>query len=253
MKYKVFLSPTKNLNNLPFRDKIASIPHFLKEANYLVQRLKHKKPNDLIKLMSVSDEIANTTYDRFQTWDTDFSENSFYAIKMYAGEAFKAFDFETLNKIYHRKLQDSLFILSGLYGVLKPFDLVHPYRLEIGLPFSPSAQHKNLYSFWESKILNFLKVNLKKDDIIVNLASKEYYKVLNINKLPFHVVTPQFKEYNNGSHKMVMMYAKNARGKMARYIIENEIKIEDDLKKYNLDGYHFDEKLSTSTDWLFVR
>jgi cytoplasmic iron level regulating protein YaaA (DUF328/UPF0246 family) len=146
-----------------------------------------------------------------------------------------------------------LFILSGLYGILKPFDIITPYRLEIGLSFAPSHEKKNLYAFWQEKIHQYLMSNLVENDVLVNLTSQEYAKVLDFKNLGFRRITPNFKEFNNGNYKMVMMYAKNARGKMARYILDNDIQNDEDLKRFQVDGYSFDEKNSSHSEWLFVR
>ncbi len=254
MSYKVFLSPTKNINPTPKRYEIVSTPCFNEEAKYLVDQLKTKTTNELVELMHISKELANLTYERFQNWKMN-PENalSFHAITMYAGEAFKAFDFESLERNNYMKLQHNLFILSGLYGILKPFDIVSPYRLEIGLPFAPSNLKKNLYVFWQEKIHQFLTSNLVENDVLVILASQEYAKVLDFKNLGFRTITLNFKEYNDGNYKMVMMYAKNARGKMARYILDNDIQNDKDLKRFQVDGYSFDEKNSSHSEWLFVR
>jgi cytoplasmic iron level regulating protein YaaA (DUF328/UPF0246 family) len=123
----------------------------------------------------------------------------------------------------------------------------------MGLSFSPSKEYKNLYTFWSDRILEYLKNELAKNDVIINLASQEYSSVIDFKKISRRVITPYFKEFKNGKNTMVMMFAKNARGKMARFIIENEIENEAYLKSYNIDGYAFDESLSTSNDWVFVR
>ncbi len=254
MSYKVFLSPTKNINSLPFRYEVVSNPYFRKEAKYLVDQLKKKKLSELVELMHISEELAKLTYERFNKWKMNPEDAlSFHAIEMYAGEAFKAFDFQSIESNNYTKLQNNLFILSGLYGILKPFDIVSPYRLEIGLSFAPSAEKKNLYAFWQEKIHKYLMSNLIENDVLVNLASQEYAKVLDFKNLGFRKITPNFKEFNSGNYKMVMMYAKNARGKMARYIIENDIKDDEDLKCFQVDGYTFDEKKSSHSEWLFVR
>lgn len=254
MSYKVFLSPTKNINPTPYRYEIVSDPYFRKEAKYLVDQLKTKKTTELVELMNISEELAKLTHERFKKWKMN-PENalSFHAISMYAGEAFKAFDFESIDRNNYTILQNNLFILSGLYGILKPFDIVSPYRLEIGLSFAPSVEKKNLYAFWQEKIHWYLMSHLVENDVLVNLASQEYAKVLNFKNLGFRTITPNFKEFNDGNYKMVMMYAKNARGKMARYILDNDIQNDEDLKRFQVDGYSFDEKNSTLSEWLFVR
>jgi len=253
MSCKVLLAPTKSTHLSPKRFQIISTPYFLAEANFLVEQLKLKEPHDLAKLMKISGEIATLTYQRFQKWKIIHGELSFHAIQMYAGEAFKAFDLDSLDEKLYPNLQDSLLIFSGLYGILRPFDLVYPYRLEMGLTYSPSDVNRNLYSFWQDKIQDYFKVNVCKSDLIINLASIEYSKVLDFKKLSSRSITPIFKEYKNGELKMVMMHAKNARGKMARFILENDIKSDEELKNFQQDGYSFDQKRSTPSEWLFIR
>jgi cytoplasmic iron level regulating protein YaaA (DUF328/UPF0246 family) len=143
--------------------------------------------------------------------------------------------------------------LSGLYGILKPFDLISPYRLEMGTKFSPNSKSKNLYEFWSDKVTNYLLDELESDEPIINLASIEYSKVINFKRIPNLTITPIFKEFKNGKYSIVMMYAKHQRGKMARYLIDNALKSVDELKIYNLDDYSFDGKLSTEKEWVFVR
>jgi cytoplasmic iron level regulating protein YaaA (DUF328/UPF0246 family) len=254
MIYKVFLAPTKIINPLATEHQIISIPVLSEEAEYLVNELKTKRVEELSKMMKISIEVARINMDRFKKWRKSTGENEeYHAIQMYAGEAFKAFDYKSLDERFHQKMQATLFILSGLYGVLKPFDLIYPYRLEMGLNYSPSKQHRNLYNYWNEKLVSYFDHQLKKDDVIINLASQEYTKAVDLNKLGRRVITPHFKEFKNGNYTMVMMFAKKARGKMARFIVENEINRDEDLKLYCLDGYSFSESLSTENDWLFIR
>ena len=142
---------------------------------------------------------------------------------------------------------------SGLYGILKPMDLIYPYRLEMGTKFSCKADQKNLYEFWGNKVTTALKKDLKKDEVLINLASSEYYKVLQTNLIKNKVITPVFKEFKNGSYAVVAMYAKHARGAMARYLIEHNIDSIEELKMYKVDGYQYNDLLSTDKDWVFTR
>ncbi len=254
MKFKILLSPTKNTNSVPIRNRIVSIPMFIQEAEYIVKDLKKMNVDQLAKMMSISTKIAELNIDRFNNWRISCGvDEEFHAIQMYSGEAFKAFDFSSLKDHYHARTQETLFILSGLYGILKPFDLIYPYRLEMGLNYSPNSADRNLYKFWSEKLTQFLDVNLKKDDVIFNLASQEYSNVIDFKKLGRRVITPQFKEFKKNKYSNVSMFSKSARGKMARFIIENDIKQDKDLKSFNLDGYSFSEKLSADNEWVFVR
>ena len=254
MSYKVLLAPTKNIHSIPFRNQIVTVPHFMSEAKSLIDNLKTKSIEELSSLMGISHDMALLNSIRYKQWKKSSDEpTAYHAIQMYAGEAFKAFDFDTIDARLHVKLQQNLFILSGLYGILRPFDLIYPYRLEMGLRFSPSTNFNNLYSFWEEKLGTYFEKLVSKEDVLINLASKEYTKVFDFNKLKYRVITPHFKEYKDGNYQMVMMYAKNARGTMARYVIENNIQSDDDLKRYKLDGYVFNSELSSDMEWFFIR
>jgi cytoplasmic iron level regulating protein YaaA (DUF328/UPF0246 family) len=160
---------------------------------------------------------------------------------------------ETLSPDELNKAQDRLRILSGLYGILKPLDLLVPYRLEMGTKWEVTPKQKNLYSFWGDKLTTYLNNELTDGEVVVNLASNEYAKVIEPKKLSSRIITPVFKEFKNGEYKTVMMYAKHARGKMTRYLIQNELDSIDQLKLYSEDGYLFDANLSTENDWVFVR
>lgn len=254
MNFKIFLSPTKNTNLLSIRQKNFSIPQFLGEAELIVEKLKTKNLEEIANMMAISTKIAQLNLDRFNNWKKSCgSEEEFHAIQMYAGEAFKAFDFQTLDKRSFEKMQESLFILSGLYGILKPFDLIYPYRLEMGLNYSPELGFGNLNQFWSNRLTSYLDESIKMDDVIFNLASQEYSNVIDFKKLGRRIITPHFKELKNEKYSIVSMFSKKARGKMARFLIENELKTIQDLKSYNLDGYSYNEKLSNDNDWVFVR
>jgi cytoplasmic iron level regulating protein YaaA (DUF328/UPF0246 family) len=254
MSYKIIISPTKNLNPAPIRKQIISQPYFIKEAELIANDLKTKTLEELSKLMKISNDIAHLNSNRFKNWKKSSEENrEYHAIQMYSGEVFKAFDFQTFDSNRYEYLQNSLLILSGLYGVLKPFDLIYPYRLEMGLPYSPSKEFQNLYQFWNKKLMNYFQKNLNENDVIINLASLEYTKAISLNNLGFRVISPNFQEFKNGKYSMVTMFSKNARGKMARYILESQFSEIENLKAFNHDGYSYDEKLSTKDNWFFVR
>jgi len=254
MNFKILLAPTKNINPFPIRQEIVSLPFFASEAENIVRDIKTKNAEELSHLMSISHKIAELNLDRFQNWKKSFGgDEELHAIQMYSGEAFKAFDFPTLNSRFHEKTQEKLFILSGLYGILKPFDLVYPYRLEMGLNYSHEARFNNLHKFWSDRITRYLNNSIRSDELIINLASQEYSNVIDFKKVGSRVITPYFKELKKDKFSTVSIFSKNARGKMARFIIENEMKSEQDLKLYNLDGYLFKEELSTDDNWVFVR
>ena len=171
----------------------------------------------------------------------------------FSGEVYRGLDLASLNSEELEIATKSLRILSGMYGILKPNDLIYPYRLEMGTRFSPIEEQKNLYEFWKDKIAKTLKKELEKEEVIVNLASNEYFKAVDIQQIKNRIITPVFKEFKNGKFSIVMMYAKHARGAMARYLIQNQISNIEELKLYNIDGYSFDANQSTENEWVFVR
>jgi cytoplasmic iron level regulating protein YaaA (DUF328/UPF0246 family) len=208
-----------------------------------------------MELMHVSKDIAELNVSRFKNWylSDEPTEDVRPAGFLFAGDVYKGLDIATLSAAELEKAQDRLRMLSGMYGLLRPFDLMYPYRLEMGTSWQLDAKHKNLYSFWGEKLTKQLKKETGKDELIVNLASNEYAKAVQLRDLRRPVITPNFKEFKNGEYKMIMVFAKHARGAMARYLIQNDLETAEDLKAYNVDGYTFDDKQSTETEWMFVR
>lgn len=253
---KILLSPAKSLNSsCPREVSNYTLPSFQKEAAFLVSKLKKMKPEKLVKLMDISSDLATLNANRFSIWEFPSvpTETVFPAVFSFNGEAYRGLDAETFTASELMKAQDRLRILSGLYGILRPMDLLVPYRLEMGTKWEINSKSKNLYAFWGDKLTAFLNDELTEGEVVVNLASTEYAKVIQPKKLAARMITPIFKEYKNGSYKTVMMYAKHARGKMTRYLIKNELSEIDELKLYNQDGYSFDDKQSSENDWVFVR
>ena len=175
------------------------------------------------------------------------------AINAFSGEVYRGLDYKSLNAREKEISNECVFILSGLYGLLKPSDMIFPYRLEMGTKFAPNATSKNLYFFWKQKVNHFLLDSLNKEEIILNLASQEYFKVIDTSIIKNRIISPVFKEYKNGKFTIVMMYAKHARGAMARYLIKNQLNNIDDLKSYSIDSYGFDARQSSKNEWVFVR
>ncbi len=253
---KILISPAKSINegvNIP--DSAYSQPIFQKEAKKLVGKLKKLKAKDIMELMHVSKDIAELNVNRFKNWHlTDEPTDKVKpAGFLFTGEVYRGLDFTSLSDENKVKAQEKLRILSGMYGILKPMDLMYPYRLEMGTSFQLDEKTKNLYQFWGDKLSKELLKETTKEEVIVNLASVEYAKAVNWKNLKRNFVQPNFKEFKNGEYKMVMVFAKQERGAMARFLIENELADIQDLKGYNLNGYSFDEKQSTATDWIFVR
>jgi cytoplasmic iron level regulating protein YaaA (DUF328/UPF0246 family) len=252
---KIILSPAKNINEQIFLNKETSIPIFEKEANILVKDLKKIKKLGLQELMGISNDLAEQNLLRFKQWKKASLDPSsaLMAMRAFSGEVYRGFNIESLDEKHFGKLNEQIRILSGLYGILKPFDLIHPYRLEMGTNYSPKPDQKNLYEFWGDKVTKALKKELSKEEVIINLASSEYSKVIQQKLLKNKIITPVFKEFKEGKYTIVSMYAKHARGAMARYLIETDLNDVENLKLYQTDGYRYDDLQSTATEWVFTR
>lgn len=251
---KIVISPAKSLNfesELP--TKKHTEPNFLKEANTIQKTLKKQKPKQLMDLMSISEKLADLNWERNQVWETPFtSENARPAIFTFDGDVYTGLDAYTIPAEKMDDLQDKLRILSGLYGLLKPLDLMQAYRLEMGTSISIGTK-KNLYEFWKKNITKTLNDELKKDELFLNLASNEYFKAVDTKTLKVPVITPEFKDYKDGKLKMISFFAKKARGLMVRYIIDNNAETIEDLKGFNYEGYAFDANLSKGNTLVFTR
>jgi cytoplasmic iron level regulating protein YaaA (DUF328/UPF0246 family) len=247
MRFKILISPAKNLRKHVFNDHDRlSVPQFLAEAKLVHRSLAKCTHGELVDLMSISAKLASESKQMIKLWDHNFL---YRAVEMFDGEVYRGLAIDTLADEFNDVISDRLRILSGLYGILNPNDLVAPYRLEMKTKL-PVKKAENLYQFWGEKVAKHLK---KDTDVLVNLASDEYSKVV----LPFwdkdKVITPVFMEENEGNPKVVMMYAKNARGKMARFIIEHRIENLSDLQGFDLDGYRFDKERSVENRLVFLR
>ncbi len=255
---KVLLSPAKSLDyNSEINYSNYSIPIFLKESESLAKKMSKNSVNKIAKMMTLSKDLAELNFHRYQNWITpnDLKDSNRQCIFAFAGEVYKGFDAMTLSENQMKLAQDKIRILSGLYGILKPLDLIYPYRLEMGTKWEVTPKSKNLYAFWGTKIIDFLNSEMKNtaDNEIINLASNEYFKAIDLKKNKFKIITPVFKDFKNGEFKTIMMYAKHARGAMARYIVINNINSSEELKLYSIDGYQFDVNQSTENDFVFVR
>lgn len=251
---KLVISPAKSLNfetPLP-TDKITQ-PEFLKQSEHLNKVLKKKSAKALSELMKISKDLGQLNYDRNQEWQLPFTaHNARPAIYAFNGDVYRGLDAYTIpeNNIDH--LQDTVRILSGLYGVLKPLDLIQPYRLEMGTKLTV-GKSKNLYEFWKADITKALNAELKADELFVNLASVEYFKAIDTKALKVPVIHVDFKELKNGSYKTIGIYAKLARGLMTRYIVNENAQTIDDLKAFDLENYRFHEQLSSENNLVFTR
>ena len=250
------LSPAKKLSKECFvkTDRYQS-PQFLKESKGLVKDLKKMTPLDLMSLMGISENLAELNWKRLQQWNETFEpENSREAIFSFMGDTYSGLNAASLSAEDLGFAQDNIRILSGLYGVLRPLDLMKPYRLEMGTKFA-NARGKNLYDYWEDSLSNHIKKELigHKENVVLNCASLEYFKVIDRPSLDTNVITPQFKDMKNGQYKMISFFAKKARGMMARFIIQNRIEHLDDILTFDLGGYSYNKSLSTPNQPVFTR
>jgi cytoplasmic iron level regulating protein YaaA (DUF328/UPF0246 family) len=255
---KVILSPAKSINDqVDFIDIEYSQPIFQEESAQLIKKLSKLSQRQIKKLMSVSDQIAELNYNRFQSWSLPFTkENSKPAAYIFTGAAYQFLDYTSLSKEDQLKGQSKLRVLSGLYGLLKPLDLIQSYRLEMGTKFAVTPKNKNLYLFWGDKLRDTLQaeLDLEKNPILVNAASNEYSKALQLNKLNAKVITTVFKDIaKDGSYKVNMMFAKQARGAMARFVIQNNFENEEGLKTFESNGYYYSPNDSSDTEYVFLR
>lgn len=256
MFMKILLSPAKSLDynqniTTPFTEKA----HFLKEADYLVKKLQKVSKKKLGELMNISENLSDLNHQRYKDWEvpTVLNKNAQPAVTVFTGEAYKGLDVSTFSIKDFENAQKDLLILSGLYGILKPLDLMYPYRLEMGTKFSVTPKTKNLYAYWGSKIAEFINSETKSGEVIINLASNEYFKAIDKKVIKPRIITPVFKDLKGDQFKVIMMYAKHARGAMTRDIILNQYEDIEELKGYNVDGYTFNEEMSTENEWVFVR
>lgn len=249
------ISPAKTLDyESPLATESYSQPDFLDDACELVDQLKSLEPHQISNLMHISDKLGQLNADRYQNWHTPFTPaNARQAILAFKGDVYTGLAAENFSEADFEFAQKHLRMLSGLYGVLKPLDLMQPYRLEMGTKFE-NNRGKDLYGFWGDRITEELnRLLTADDDVLVNLASNEYFKSVRKRSLNGRLVTPQFKDWKNGQYKMISFYAKKARGLMCRFAIENRITQADDLKGFDLEGYRFCAEQSDRDNWLFLR
>ena len=251
---KIVLSPAKSLNFEKFLPtEKYSEALFLKESLQVNKVLKQKSPAALSELMAISDKLADLNWQRNQDWKTPFNaENARPAIFAFDGDVYTGLDSYSIPIEKLDILQGSVRILSGLYGLLKPLDLMQAYRLEMGTKL-PINESRNLYEFWKPIIAKALNKELQEGELFVNLASNEYFSAVDVKALKVPVVTPEFKDYKDGKLKIISFFAKKARGLMVRYIIDTNAETIEDLKGFNYEGYQFDANLSKGNQLVFTR
>ena len=249
---KVLLSPAKSLD---FKSQLPTEKNsflcFEKEAEYLNSILKRKSPKDLSDLMGVSSKIADLNYERNHNWSLPFTvKNSRRAVYAFSGDVYRGLDAYAIENVDF--MQRNVRIISGLYGLIKPLDLIQPYRLEMGTKLS-FDNNKNLYDYWREKITNQLNLELSQDEPVLNLASNEYFKVIDAKVIKTNIYSANFKQLKNGTYRNIAIFSKKARGMMTRFIVDNNISRINDLKSFNYDGYVYHKGLSTNKELVFSR
>ncbi len=254
--FLIVLSPAKTLDfERKLNYKKSTTPSFLQESKNLINYLLRMKKEEIGKLMGISEKLINLNYDRYRSWNEDFNlTNSRHAISCFTGDVYKGLDVNSFSSDDLEYSQDHLRILSGLYGVLRPLDLMKPYRLEMGVKLK-TERGKNLYDFWENKITEKLNQNFTttNNEYLVNLASNEYFDSVKKAKLMKKIITPKFLDKKNGDYKVISFFAKKARGSMASYIIKNKIENLDDLRDFNGLEYQFCSTRSDENNLVFIR
>jgi cytoplasmic iron level regulating protein YaaA (DUF328/UPF0246 family) len=250
------ISPAKTLDfDTPPITKKISKPDFTTQSNELVEIMRKRSPKQLSSLMRISPKLAELNSNRFEDWSLPFTpDNAKQAVLAFRGDVYLGLQAENYGERDFTFAQKNLRILSGLYGLLKPLDLIQPYRLEMGIKLKNKCG-KNLYDFWGNTISETLHEELSqhKNKTLINLASNEYFKSIKPELLPGEVITPVFKDFSNGSYKILSFYAKKARGYMASFIVRNRINKIDDIKEFDIDGYKYNGDMSTSKNWVFTR
>lgn len=248
----MLISPAKTLDTTtppPVSDY--SQPDFLDRSSELVEILRKKAPHELAELMGLSDKLARLNYERYQSWTADFTlQNAKQALFMFMGDVYEGLDAASLDPGRIAYLNRHLCILSGLYGLLRPLDLMQPYRLEMGTGLV-NPRGKDLYAFWGNTLLE--AINAQQPDSVVNLASNEYFKAIPAKALQPRVITPVFEDWSNGKYRIVSFYAKRARGLMVRWASLDGVTDPEKLKCFDLEGYGYDKDASDENRWVFRR
>jgi cytoplasmic iron level regulating protein YaaA (DUF328/UPF0246 family) len=252
----LLISPAKTLDfENPAHTKKFSQADFLDRSQVLIEQLQALNPEDISGLMKISPKLGELNHQRFMNWQLPFSpDNAKAAVLAFRGDVYTGLNADSFSASDFTFAQQHLRILSGLYGLLRPLDLIQPYRLEMGTKFENKAG-KNLYQFWDTTITEAVNHHLAeiKSQVLVNLASNEYFSAIKPKALAADIITPTFKDFKNGKYKIISFYAKKARGLMASYVIKNRIKHVDDLKQFNSEGYYFCPEQSTAREWVFLR
>ncbi|MEB2774452.1 peroxide stress protein YaaA [Algoriphagus sp. D3-2-R+10] len=248
----ILISPAKTLDYSTPNFSESTQPDFQTDTHSLVRIMKKKSATEISELMHISDNLAELNNERFKTFQKNFTrENSKQAILAFKGDVYTKIDVDEYSKQDFDFAQDHLRILSGLYGLLKPLDLIQPYRLEMGIKLE-NKKGKNLYEFWDKKIAKAIN-EAANGQTIVNLASQEYFKAVHLKALKSPLINIEFKEYKDDSYKIIGFFAKQARGMMSNFAIKNRIADPEQLKTFNGGGYEYSDQMSDQNNWIFVR
>ena len=252
----IVISPSKTLDfDKPFNNQLYTQPGFVKEASLLIKPLRKLSVDQLIDLMDISPKLAQLNQERFYLWRPEFTpETARQSIFAFRGEVYTGLDADSFSSSDIEVAQKQLRILSGFYGVLRPLDLIRPYRLEMGKPLSV-GKNRNLYEFWQKKITAKIREDLDKlgSNLLINLASVEYFKAIDQKKLKAQIVSPEFREAKDGTYKIISIFAKKARGMMTRFILQNGVHTEEQLWAFDSDGYCYNHRLSEKGRPVFTR
>ncbi len=252
----IVISPAKTLDyDTPPVTRRYGKPRFLDRSQQLIDYLRTYSALDLAELMKLSMKLAELNFERYCDWKSPFTpENAKQAVLAMKGDVYTGLDAESFSKGDFTFAQEHLRILSGLYGVLRPLDLMQPYRLEMGTRLA-NEHGRDLYAFWGTSITEAVNRDLEeqRDDVLINLASNEYFKSIKTRLVNGRIITPQFKEARNGTYRMIGVYAKRARGLMSRFVIENRLSDPDAIKDFAVDGYRYNDAVSQGEKWVFTR
>lgn len=255
------ISPAKTLDfESPAATRKHSVPVYLKDSKQLIESLRNRSPADIAELMHISSKLADLNYERYAQWHTPFDpKNAKQAMLAFRGDVYMGLDADSYNERDFSWAQKHVRILSGLHGILKPLDLIQPYRLEMGTALA-TRRGDNLYEFWGDKVTRALQQGLdeqagskEKRPVLINLASNEYFNAVQADDLNARIITPTFKDLKNGRYKFLTFYAKKARGLMTSYLVKNRISSLKALKEFDSEGYYYSEELSDGDDWVFLR
>lgn len=254
----ILLSPAKTLDfDTKVTSEVKSDLIFAEKAEYLAAKLQKVSADKLKSMMKISDNLAQLNYERFQTWSYPFNGNAKQAAFAFKGDVYQGLEIEKFSKKELKFAQQNIRILSGLYGMLRPMDLMLPYRLEMGTKWAVTPKKDSLYKFWKPEITAELKRNLSenKSGFLLNLASQEYAKAVDFKQIEIPILTPEFKEERGGEYKMISFYAKKARGLMTAYVVKHGITNMEDIKEFDYEGYGFNARLSENNklNWVFTR